>query len=116
MDDKELVSLFTGYGYQCCIVEYQDVTKPNREYDVKIQKDLYAAMHWAHREIRAIQKAARSGSPITKPRWPMIVLRSPKGWTGPRFVHDMPMVNSFRSRKCIGFRVAADFGADRLHS
>jgi xylulose-5-phosphate/fructose-6-phosphate phosphoketolase len=42
-----------------------------------------ASMEWALEEIKKIQTAARSGKPITKPRWPMIVMRTPKGWSGP---------------------------------
>lgn len=68
MDNKELVSLFTGYGYQVRIVENLD----------DIDADLHSSMMWAVEEIHKIQKAARSGKPIMKPRWPMIVLRTPK--------------------------------------
>lgn len=68
MDNKELVSLFTGYGYQVRIVENLD----------DIDADLHGSMMWAIEEIHKIQKAARSGKPIMKPRWPMIVLRTPK--------------------------------------
>lgn len=68
MDNKELVSLFTGYGYQVRIVEDLD----------NIDADLQSSMVWALTEIRKIQKAARSGQPITKPRWPLLILRTPK--------------------------------------
>lgn len=68
MDNKELITLFTGYGYQVRIVE-------NLE---DIDTDLHNSMAWAVDEIHKIQKAARSGKPIMKPRWPMLVLRTPK--------------------------------------
>jgi xylulose-5-phosphate/fructose-6-phosphate phosphoketolase len=68
MDNREIVCLFTGYGYQVRIVEDLE----------DIDNDLHSAMSWAVEEIRNIQKAARSGKPIMKPRWPMIVLRTPK--------------------------------------
>lgn len=68
MDNKELVSLFTGYGYQVRIVE-------NLE---DIDADLHCSVSWAIGEIHKIQQAARSGKPIMKPRWPMIILRTPK--------------------------------------
>lgn len=68
MDNREIVCLFTGYGYQVRIVE--DLND--------IDNDLHSSMLWAVEEIRKIQKAARSGKPIMKPRWPMIVLRTPK--------------------------------------
>ncbi|KFA65761.1 hypothetical protein S40285_07099 [Stachybotrys chlorohalonatus IBT 40285] len=89
MDDKEIVSLFSGYGYQVCIVEgLQDI-------DV----NLHSALEWAVAEIKKIQKAARSGEPIAKPRWPMIVLRTPKGWTGPKEVDGQIIEGSFRSHQ-----------------
>jgi phosphoketolase len=47
----------------------------------------------AYGEIRRIQKAAREGKPIDKPRWPMIILRSPKGWTGPPSEHGKQLLN-----------------------
>lgn len=68
MDDKEIVALFTGYGYQVCIVDDLE----------DIDTDLSGALEWAVTEIKKIQKAARSGQPIVKPRWPMIALRTPK--------------------------------------
>lgn len=68
MDDKEIVCLFSGYGYQVCIVDDMD----------NIHDDLQNAMEWALVEIKHIQRAARSGKPMVKPRWPMLVLRTPK--------------------------------------
>lgn len=98
-DDKEIMALFTGYGYQCAIVDYGDCANPSDELDHKLQVNLAATMKWSVDEIRKIQTAARSGKPITKPRWPMIFLRTPKGWTGPKFVGGLPVVNSFRARE-----------------
>jgi xylulose-5-phosphate/fructose-6-phosphate phosphoketolase len=68
MDDRELISLFTGYGYQVRIV--QDLND--------IDTDLHCSMTWAVDEIHKIQHAARSGKPILKPRWPLLILRTPK--------------------------------------
>lgn len=68
MDHKELVTLFSGYGYQVRFVEDLD----------NIDTDLHYSMTWAVDEIHKIQKAARSGNPIFKPRWPMLILRTPK--------------------------------------
>jgi xylulose-5-phosphate/fructose-6-phosphate phosphoketolase len=68
MDNKEIVSLFSGYGYQVCIVDNLD----------EIDNLLAAAMEWALEEIKKIQTAARSEKHISKPRWPMIVMRTPK--------------------------------------
>ncbi|GKZ78218.1 hypothetical protein AnigIFM56816_001604 [Aspergillus niger] len=89
MDNKELVSLFTGYGYQVRIVENLD----------DIDADLHSSMMWAVEEIHKIQKAARSGKPIMKPRWPMIVLRTPKGWSGPKELHGSFIEGSFHSHQ-----------------
>jgi len=64
-----------------------------------IDNDLAASMDWGVSEIKKIQKAARSGKPIVKPRYPMIVLRTPKGWTGPKKVHGEFCEGSFRSHQ-----------------
>lgn len=68
MDHKELLALFSGYGYQVRFVEDID----------DIDTDLYCSMTWAIQEIHKIQRAARSGNPIVKPRWPMLILKTPK--------------------------------------
>ncbi|EEY16637.1 xylulose-5-phosphate phosphoketolase [Verticillium alfalfae VaMs.102] len=89
MDDKEIVSLFSGYGYQVCIV--QDLAN--------INEDLANALEWALSEIKKIQKAARFGEPISKPRWPMLVMRTPKGWSGPKKVDGKIVEGSFNSHQ-----------------
>ncbi|KAK9895905.1 D-xylulose 5-phosphate/D-fructose 6-phosphate phosphoketolase [Cystobasidium minutum MCA 4210] len=109
-DDKELTTLFTGYGYQCAIVDYGDLANETDEADRNMQINLAATMNWAYDEIRKIQSAARSGNPITKPRWPMIVLRSPKGWTGPRTVDGLPVLNSFRAHQVPLMQARTDKG------
>ena len=58
----------SGYGYQVRFVEDLD----------NIDQDLAASMQWALDEIHNIQKAARSGQPLVKPRWPVLILRTPK--------------------------------------
>src|SRR6202046_5076800 len=50
-------------------------------------------------EIETIQGAVRAGSSTERPRWPMIVLRTPKGWTGPKVVDGLPAEGSFRSHQ-----------------
>ncbi|KAH7055723.1 putative D-xylulose 5-phosphate/D-fructose 6-phosphate phosphoketolase [Macrophomina phaseolina] len=89
MDNKELVSLFAGYGYQPRVVE--DVND--------IDADLGSSMEWALSEIRRIQKAARSGNPISKPRWPVLILRTPKGWSGPKKVDGEIVEGSFHAHQ-----------------
>lgn len=89
MDDKEMVALFTGYGYQCRFVEDLE----------DIDTDMRTSMEWALGEIHRIQKAARSGKPIMKPRWPVLILRTPKGWGAPKKVHGEIMEGSFRAHQ-----------------
>ncbi|KAL2179700.1 XFP N-terminal domain-containing protein [Thermothelomyces heterothallicus CBS 202.75] len=89
MDDKEIVCLFSGYGYQVRIVEDLE----------DIDDELQNALEWAVAEIKKIQQAARSGKPIEKPRWPMIVLRTPKGWTGPKEVEGNLIEGSFHAHQ-----------------
>lgn len=89
MDDKEMATLFTGYGYQPRFVEDLE----------DIDTDMGNSMNWALGEIKRIQKAARSGKPILKPRWPVIIMRTPKGWTGPRKVHGEFVEGSFKSHQ-----------------
>lgn len=100
MDDKELTALFSGYGYQVCIVETID----------EIDVELSSAMEWALVEIKKIQTAARDGNPITKPRWPMICLRTPKGWTGPKKVDGEFIEGSFHSHQIPVPKASSDKG------
>ncbi|KAG6837387.1 hypothetical protein H0H93_010546 [Arthromyces matolae] len=89
MDNKEITALFTGYGYHVRIVDNI----------ADIHNDLAASLDWALSQIKDIQQAARSGQPIVKPRWPMIVLRTPKGWTGPKKLRGEFVEGSFRSHQ-----------------
>lgn len=88
MDDKELTSLFEGYGYQPKIVSHDDK-----------HAEFYLTLDWAYAEIRKIQDAARSGKPTEKPRFPMIILRTLKGWTGIKEIDGLPIEGSFRSHQ-----------------
>ena len=69
MDDKEITALFTGYGYQTRVVG-KDLEN--------IDQDMAASLQWALSVIRSIQRAAREDEPVFKPRWPIIILRTPK--------------------------------------
>jgi xylulose-5-phosphate/fructose-6-phosphate phosphoketolase len=89
MDNQELSCLFSGYGYHPCFVD-------NLE---DIDANLQAALEWAVKEILTIQSAARSGDPFVKPRWPMIVLRTPKGWGCPKKMHGQWIEGSFRAHQ-----------------
>ncbi len=75
---EELESLFQGYGYTPCFVEGGD---PETMHQL-----MASVLEECVLEIRRIQEEARRTGSLTRPRWPMIVLRSPKGWTGPKEV------------------------------
>ncbi|KAF2278006.1 D-xylulose 5-phosphate/D-fructose 6-phosphate phosphoketolase [Westerdykella ornata] len=89
MDDKELTALFTGYGYQPRFIEDLE----------DIDADMATSLEWAVTEIRKIQSAARSGNPIMKPRWPVIILRTPKGWGCPKQVDGEFVEGSFHAHQ-----------------
>lgn len=89
MDNKELAALFSGYGYQVCLVEDLD----------DIDTELHNALEWALVRITEIQTAARQGNPIIKPRWPMVILRTPKGWGGPKKVDGAFVEGSFKAHQ-----------------
>jgi xylulose-5-phosphate/fructose-6-phosphate phosphoketolase len=75
---EELESLFKGYGWTPHFVEGDD--------PALMHQQMAATLEDCVLEIRRIQQEARSSGTPTRPRWPMIVLRSPKGWTGPKEV------------------------------
>jgi xylulose-5-phosphate/fructose-6-phosphate phosphoketolase len=87
----ELASLMTGYGYEPLFVE-------GEEYEPMHQR-MAAVLEEAVTKIRRYQEAARSGKNAGRPRWPMIVLRSPKGWTGPKEVKGHKVEGSWRSHQ-----------------
>ncbi len=88
MSDEELYALFTGYGYQPIVVEGDD-----------LDASLYGALDLAYQKIRHIQQATRSGQPVIKPQWPVILFRSPKGMTSIKELDGEPIVNSYRSHQ-----------------
>ncbi|RIX46045.1 MAG: phosphoketolase family protein [Rhodocyclales bacterium GT-UBC] len=91
ISQRELECLFVGYGYKPHFVEGDDPAAMHRLMAETI--DLALA------EIRAIQYQARQGGEVSRPRWPMIILRSPKGWTGPKMVDGKPSEGSWRSHQ-----------------
>src|SRR6516165_2250315 len=75
----EIEHLFRGYGYEPYFVEGSDPSS--------MHQAMAATLEHCVREIRRIQQEARkSGSDVKRPKWPMVILRSPKGWTGPKEV------------------------------
>ncbi len=88
---EELKSLFEGYGYKCWFVE-------GGEPEAMHQK-MAATMDEVVREIAAIQHDARTHGFRERPLWPMIILRSPKGWTGPKELDGKPVEGTFRAHQ-----------------
>jgi xylulose-5-phosphate/fructose-6-phosphate phosphoketolase len=88
---EELQSLFVGYGYTPYFVEGSD--------PAQMHQKMAATLNQAIGDIRAAQQTARSSGHATRPRWPMIVLRSPKGWTGPKEMNGHKLEGSWRSHQ-----------------
>jgi len=89
--DEQLVSLLEGYGHRPLIVSGDE--------PVDVHRQLAAAMDEALDQIADIQERARTTGDRSRPRWPMIVLRTPKGWTGPAEVDGLPTEGTFRSHQ-----------------
>jgi len=89
--DEELDSLLEGYGYQVYRVTGDD---PHL-----VHQQLAATLDAVADEIAAIQRRARDDGDQTRPRWPMIVLQTPKGWTGPKIVDGLPVEGTWRAHQ-----------------
>jgi xylulose-5-phosphate/fructose-6-phosphate phosphoketolase len=89
--EKELRSLLEGYGYAPMFVEGSE--------PAEMHQCMAATLDEVTAEIAAIQRRARTEGDRERPRWPMIVLRTPKGWTGPAIVDGLPAEGSFRSHQ-----------------
>ncbi len=96
---EELEALFVGYGYEPYFVEGSD--------PAKMHEVMATTLDACFEKIARIQKAARGARPAKagskktqpRPRWPMIILRSPKGWTGPKVVDGKQVEGTFRSHQ-----------------
>ncbi|WP_048497091.1 phosphoketolase family protein [Marinobacter subterrani] len=88
---EELESLFIGYGYQPYFVEGDE--------PARVHQRMAATLDTVMAEIRAIQQEARTGGTTSRPRWPMIILRTPKGWTGPKEVDGLKSEGTWRSHQ-----------------
>src|SRR6187399_2884000 len=87
----ELDALFRGYGYAPSVVEGDD--------PLEMHHRMAGALETAVGDICAIQRNARAKGFQARPAWPMIILRSPKGWTGPKLVDGKQAEGSFRSHQ-----------------
>ena len=91
IDPIELEQFLRGCGWMPYFVEGDE---PDKMHEL-----MAATMEKSIDEIRQIQKNARDKKDTTRPCWPMIVLKSPKGWTGPKFVDGLPIEGTFRAHQ-----------------
>ena len=96
MDDEELRALFVGYGYDPLFVE---TAADGPDDHASAHRSMAATLDSAYRAIRGVQASARRGRPSDKPRWPLVILRSPKGWTGIEALEGEPIEGSYRSHQ-----------------
>jgi xylulose-5-phosphate/fructose-6-phosphate phosphoketolase len=89
--NDQLTSLLEGYGHS---VHWVDGDDPR-----EMHRTMAATLDAVVEEITDIQRAARAGGSTERPQWPMIVLRTPKGWTGPKMVDGLPSEGSWRSHQ-----------------
>jgi xylulose-5-phosphate/fructose-6-phosphate phosphoketolase len=87
----ELTDLLTGYGYDVRIVEGDDPRA--------VHQELAATLDDCIQAIGEIQRTAREGGTAQRPNWPAIVLRTPKGWTGPAVVDGVPVEGTWRAHQ-----------------
>jgi xylulose-5-phosphate/fructose-6-phosphate phosphoketolase len=87
----ELMSLFIGYGYKPYLVEGDD--------PATMHQKMAATLDRVFDDIRAIQDAARRDGRTERPTWPMIILKTPKGWTGPKTVDGLKTEGFWRSHQ-----------------
>jgi xylulose-5-phosphate/fructose-6-phosphate phosphoketolase len=91
IDPADLNRLFEGYGYAPRVVEGDD--------PATMHQAMAAALDAAVEDIRRLQRAARGGGDRSLRRWPLLVLRTPKGWTGPAEVDGLPVEGTWRSHQ-----------------
>lgn len=89
--EDELTQLLEGYGYAPYLVSGDDPKS--------VHQTMSATLDEVTDRIHDIQRAARANNDSTRPQWPMIVLRTPKGWTGPDEVDDLPVEGTWRSHQ-----------------
>jgi len=91
IDHEELEQLFLGYGWKPYLIEGDDPMDMHRKMASLLDKIVA--------ELKAIKANAMKIKNGDRPRWPMIILKTPKGWTGPKIVDGLPVENSFRSHQ-----------------
>ncbi|SEU30698.1 phosphoketolase family protein [Stigmatella erecta] len=91
IDPDELEALFRGYGYNPYFLEGDDPQTMHQQ--------MAAVLDTLYAEIRAIQHKAREQKDASRPRWPMLILKTPKGWTCPRTVDGKPVEGTWRAHQ-----------------
>src|SRR5580692_7840383 len=91
MSDEDLIKLYTGYGYKPYFVEGHEPEK--------VHQLMAATVDTVLDEMKSIQDAARAGKSTGMPEWPMIIMRTPKGWTGPKVVDGKPVEGTWRAHQ-----------------
>jgi len=91
IEPEELDQFFRGCGWTPYFVEGDDPEKMHELMATTVEK--------AVEDIKRIQRSARTNNDTSRPRWPMIVLRSPKGWTGPKVVDGLQIEGTFRAHQ-----------------
>jgi xylulose-5-phosphate/fructose-6-phosphate phosphoketolase len=89
--DEEVRQLLAGHGYECHFVSGSEPGP--------VHRDFAATLEECCSTIAAIKERARAGGRPVRPRWPAIVLRTPKGWTGPKEVDGKPIEGTFRAHQ-----------------
>ena len=91
ISDEELLALFRGYGYTPYVLEGDDA--------VEMHQQMAAMLDKIFDQITTIQSQARGQNNPERPRWPMLILRTPKGWTGPKTVDGKPVEGTWRAHQ-----------------
>ncbi|OQW93930.1 MAG: phosphoketolase, partial [Beggiatoa sp. IS2] len=91
MPDEQIAKFFEGCGHQVRFVEGDDPTL--------VHKALWETLDWAYAEIKKIQQSAKIEGVKAPAPWPMMVLRTPKGWTGPKIVDGKQIEGTFRAHQ-----------------
>src|SRR6185312_7573486 len=91
MSDEQLATLFEGYGWKPCFIE-------GHEPEI-MHQEMARLLDSVIEEIREIQHHARSNADSTLPKWPLIIMRTPKGWTGPKFVDGKQIEGTWRAHQ-----------------
>ena len=91
ISEEELKMYFMGLGYDVMLVNFTNT--------MNIHEDMAKCLDEAITKIKNIQKNARENKDTTRPRWPIIILKTPKGWTGPKIVEEKIVEGTFRAHQ-----------------